>query len=395
VEAEKFMRAIKVPAKFDTMEYQLEAFVHAIREKRALLLSPTSSGKSLIIYLILRYLKDILDAKKLLVIVPNIALVNQLASDFADYGYDVDRHVHRIYGGMDKQTGKAIAISTWQSLATLPRKYFEQFEVVIGDECHQFKAKSLTEIMTCLTKTKYRIGTTGTLDGSLTNAMVLEGLFGPVRKVNTNKELMDSKRIADFEIKGLLLKYPEDICKQAKTFTYQQEIEFLIGNEARNNFIKNLALSLKGNTLILFQFVDKHGKYLYDIISKEVTAGRKVYFVYGGTDVDVREEIRGIVEKETDAIIIASYGVFSTGISIKNLHNIIFASPSKSRIRNLQSIGRGLRISDTKKSAVLFDIADDMRHKRHENYTLEHFAIRIRYYTEEQHKFKIYKIDLK
>ena len=106
-------------------------------------------------------------------------------------------------------------------------------------------------------------------------------------------------------------------------------------------------------------------------------------------------EIRAIVEKENNAIIVASYGTFSTGINVRNLHNIIFASPSKSRIRNLQSIGRGLRLGDNKKKAVLFDIADDLRYKKHENFTLKHFRDRVRIYNEERFEYKLYNIELK
>jgi len=369
-------------------DYQIDAFVHAIRNKRCLLLSPTASGKSLIIYLISRYI----NVKKLLIIVPTISLVSQLYTDFSDYGFDSESNIHRVFGGEDKETDKPITISTWQSLYTLPKKFFEQFESVIGDEAHLFKAQSLTSIMTNLVNTKYRIGTTGTLDGTKTHKLVLEGLFGPVHKVITTKELMDQKHVADFSIKCLLLKHNDVMCQAAKDFTYQQEIEYLILNETRNKFIRNLALSLEGNTLILYQYVDKHGKILYDLLKNN---DRKVFFIYGKTDVEIREETRKVVENEKRSIIIASYGVFSTGVNIRNLHNIIFASPSKSRIRNLQSIGRGLRKSETKDSAVLFDIADDLTHKKHVNYTLKHFSDRIKIYSEERFKFKIYKIQLK
>jgi len=266
---------------------------------------------------------------------------------------------------------------------------------VIGDEAHQFKAKSLTDIMTGLSNAKYRIGTTGTLDGTKTHRLVLEGLFGSVRKVITTKELMDAKHLAEFQIKCLLLRHGESICQASKNFTYQQEMEYLVLNESRNRFIANLAVSLNGNTLVLFQYVDKHGRILHKLIGDKLDSTRKVFFVSGETDVDIREEVRKIVESETNAIIVASFGTFSTGINIRNLHNIIFASPSKSRIRNLQSIGRGLRKSDTKESAQLFDIADDMRYKKHENYTLKHFAERLKVYTEEKFNFKIYKIELK
>jgi hypothetical protein len=249
--------------------------------------------------------------------------------------------------------------------------------------------------MTGLINAKYRIGTTGTLDGTKTHKLVLEGLFGSVQKVTTTKELMDAKHLAEFQIKCLLLKYPEVVCQAARNFTYQQEIEFLVLNEARNKLISNLAISLEGNTLILYQYVDKHGKILYDMIQKRLNDDRKVYFVYGNTEVEVREETRKLVEQSTNAIIVASYGTFSTGVNIRNLHNVIFASPSKSRIRNLQSIGRGLRKSDTKQSATLFDIADDLRHKKHENYTLKHLDERLKMYGDEKFKFKIYKIELK
>lgn len=389
-EAQDFIKSLNLPEKYIPRDYQLEAIIHAIRTRRAVLLSPTASGKSLIIYLILRYA----NAKRALIVVPSISLVSQLASDFADYGFESDRHIHRIFAGQDKQTDKPIVISTWQSLYKLDKKYFEQFDVVIGDEAHLFKSKEISELMCKLVNAKYRIGTTGTLDGTKTHKLVLEGLFGPVRKVTTTKELMDRGHVADFKIKCLLLKHPDTVCKALTKATYQQEIEYLILNETRNKFISNLSLSLKGNTLVLYQYVDKHGKLLYDMINSKI-GDRKCFFIYGKTDVEIREETRQIVEKETDAIIIASYGTFSTGVNIKNLHNIIFASPSKSRVRNLQSIGRGLRKSETKDSAVLYDIADDLRHKKHENFTLKHFSERIRIYSEERFSFKIYKIELK
>ncbi len=388
----------KIRPKHAPRDYQLDAFVHAIRTRRTLLLSPTASGKSLIIYLLARFL-SYRGLKRGLIVVPTISLVEQLTSDFKDYSatndWNVDDNIHKIYQGQEKDTNKFLTISTWQSIYQMPKKWFAQFDFVIGDEAHQFKAKSLTDIMTGLTNAKYRIGTTGTLDGTKTHRLVLEGLFGSVRKVITTKELMDAKHLAEFQIKCLLLRHSESICQAAKNFTYQQEIEYLVLNEARNKFISNLAVSLDGNTLVLFQYVDKHGKILHKLISDKLGVDRKVFFVSGETDVEIREEIRHIVEKETNAIIVASFGTFSTGINIRNLHNIIFASPSKSRIRNLQSIGRGLRTSETKDSAQLFDIADDMRYKKHENYTLKHFAERIKLYTEEKFSFKVYKIELK
>ena len=391
VEAVDFARTLSLP--FEPRDYQIQSFVHAVRNKRLLLLSPTASGKSLILYLIVRWLQES-DYKRGLLIVPTTSLVEQMYKDFEDYGYDSEENCHRQYAGKDKHTDKFLTITTWQSIYKNDKDYFEQFDFVLGDEAHQFKAKSLTTILSGCTNAKYRIGTTGTLDGTNTHKLVLEGLFGPVYKATTTSQLIESKQLADFKIKCLILKYSEEICKQSKSWDYNQEIEYIVMNEERNNFIRNLALSLEGNTLILFQFVEKQGKSLYSKI-KDKAGKRHTFFVFGGTDVEVRESVRAITEKENDAIIVASYGTFSTGINIRNLHNIIFASPSKSRIRNLQSIGRGLRKGDNKETATLFDIVDDMRIGKYANFVLNHFIERVRIYEEEKFSYKFYNIEMK
>jgi superfamily II DNA or RNA helicase len=369
-------------------DYQTDAFVHCIRNHRGLIVSPTASGKSFIIYLLAEYYQ-----KKTLLIVPTISLVHQMRSDFIEYGMHED-DIHIIMSGEEKTTDRSVVISTWQSIYKMRKDYFADFDVVIGDECHQFKAKSLTSIMTKLVDCKYRFGFTGTLDGTETNKLVLEGLFGKAKQFVKTKELIDSDHLSAFKIKCLVLKHTDEEKKLASKMNYQNEMDYIVGHNRRNKFIQNLTISLNGNTLLLFQYVDKHGKILYDMISKKVEEGRKVFFVYGGTDADTRENIRSITENETNAIIIASYGTFSQGINIRNLHNIIFASPSKSRIRNLQSIGRGLRKGEAKDKAVLFDISDDLRHKAKVNYTLNHFAERVKIYNSEEFEYKIYNINL-
>ena len=386
---EKFM----TEKEFTPREYQTRAVAHAIRNNRALILSPTASGKSFIIYSLIKYYRK-LGINKALIIVPTTSLVSQMEGDFSLYHGRQSDYTHKIMSGQEKNSEKQVFISTWQSIYKLPKEYFAQFDVVIGDEAHLFKAQSLTKIMEKLPNCKYRFGFTGTLDDTLTNKLVLEGLFGPVMKVVQTKDLIEDGTLADFRIKALVLKYPPEICKVMHNAKYQEEIQFLISNEKRNAFIKNLTLSRKGNTLLLFQMVEKHGKVLYNNIKDEVEENRHVFFVHGGVDADEREEVRKITEGETNAIIIASYGTFSTGINIRNLHNIIFASPSKSRIRNLQSIGRGLRKSETKEQATLYDISDDLCHKSSCNHTLKHFAVRIKMYNEEEFEYKIYNIRL-
>ena len=380
----------RLPEVVKPRDYQLDAVNHALSNHRSLLLSPTASGKSLIIYILVRYLK-----LKTLILVPTTSLVSQMYNDFREYGWDVANNCHTVFAGRDKGSDLPVVISTWQSIYKMQQKYFEQYELVIGDEAHGFKSKSLTSIMTKCINAKYRIGTTGTLDGTQTHKLVLEGLFGKVYKVTSTKTLIDQKHLSPFQINALVLKHPDSICFNLKNISYQEELEYLIASEARNKYIVNLTLGMKGNSLLLFRFVEKHGQLLYDMIRENTDGKRKIFFVHGGTDTDTRESIRHTVESERDAIIVASYGVFSVGVNIRNLSNIVFASPSKSRIRNLQSIGRGLRKSNLKKMATLYDIADDLKYKEKKNYTLEHYEERVRVYKEERFPLATYHIQLK
>jgi len=380
----------------EVRDYQIDAVQHAVHNHRALLLSPTGSGKSLIIYSLVRY--HLQQNRRILILVPTTSLVEQLTADFADYssanGWRTSEHVHKIYAGADKVTDCEVIISTWQSLYKLDKQFFAQFDVVIGDEAHLFKANSLTGILNKMPHCAYRIGTTGTLDGLKTNKLVLEGIFGAVHRVTTTKALIKNKQLADLDIQCLVLGYADEVKKTTRSFTYQEEMDWLVTHPGRNKFIRNLALAQTGNTLVLFQFVEKHGKALHEMIQTKAADGRKIFFVYGGTDTDQREQVRHITESEHDAIIVASYGTFSTGINIRNLHNIIFASPSKSRIRNLQSIGRGLRTSDTKDRCRLYDIGDDLSYKSKKNFTLLHMIERIRIYNDENFTYKLTKVQL-
>jgi superfamily II DNA or RNA helicase len=379
---------IKSITTFKARDYQIDAVYDALRYNRKLLISPTASGKSLMIYAIVRYF--VAKHQKILLVVPTTSLVEQMYKDFEDYGWDPQNHCHRIYQGRERTNTNEVTITTWQSVYNLDRSFFEDYDVIIGDEAHLFKSKSLVNIMDKLHHAKYRYGFTGTLDGTQTHKWVLEGLFGPSYKVTSSKALIDQGYLSQLDIQCLVLKY-----KPQKFETYEDEIQFLISHPKRNNFIKNLALDLKGNTLILYSRVETHGQILYEMINNSVQNGRKVFFVHGGVDAEERESVREITEKENNAIIVASYGTFSTGINIKRLHNVIFGSPSKSRIRNLQSIGRVLRKGKDKVKAKLYDIADDLTKGSRKNYTLNHFIERIKIYVKEQFNYEIISIDIK
>tara|TARA_B100001939_G_C16914727_1_gene606355 strand:+ start:85 stop:1593 length:1509 start_codon:yes stop_codon:yes gene_type:complete len=385
--------------KIEVRDYQFDAICEGIKRKRAILLSPTGSGKSLIIYVIMRWFLEHYD-QKVLIIVPTTSLVRQMFSDFEDYSsldqsFIANEECHVIYSGQPKTNiQERIFISTWQSIYKLPFTWFEQFGIVFGDECHGFKSKSLTSIMNKARNASYRFGTTGTLDGTQTHQLVLEGLFGKVFKVTTTRTLQDNETLAPLQILMIVLNYDEQTKKDNANKNYRDEIDFIVRSEKRNNFIRNLAIDQKGNTLVLFQFVEKHGKILFDMIDSKADINRKVFFVSGNTDAADREAIRKITEGQKNAIIVASLGTFSTGINIRNLHNIIFASPSKSQIKVLQSIGRGLRKSDDGRETQLYDIADDMQHKSRKNYALLHADERLKIYKNEKFKYNVYKVKI-
>lgn len=385
-----FELKIRKTEEIEDREYQLEAVRHGVGNKRAVIVASTGSGKSFIMFNLLSWFLDNREGD-VLVVVPSTNLVEQMFKEFSKYGMDAENGVHRIYAGREKASpGKRTVVSTWQSIHKLSPEWFERFGCVIGDEVHNFKAKSLVAIMNKCVNAEFRFGLTGTLDGTKVHKLVLEGLFGPVRTVVRTKKLQESGVLAKIRISVPVLRHPaEDRTKR----TWQEEMDFLVTHEKRNRFIRNLALDRKGNTLVLFQYVEKHGKVLYEM-AREGKGERKVFYVSGETATGEREDVRSIVENETDAVIIASYGVFSTGINIRNLHNIIFASPSKSRIRVLQSIGRGLRTKDDGSDLELFDVIDDMHVKRHRNYALRHGMERLKMYDGEEFPYKIHKIDL-
>ena len=372
--------------KFEARDYQIDAIYHSLKYNRVLLLSPTASGKSFIIYALIRYYTHLLKDEpnnRCLVIVPTTSLVEQMYTDFEDYGWSSGTYCQKIYQGYDKKVIKDVVISTWQSIYKMPKKYFEQFSVIIGDEAHLATANSLKGILEKSTFCRYKFGTTGTLTDCKTHKLVLEGLFGKTYTAITSKELMDNKHISKLNIQCLQLEYPEEERKTLKKATYQEEIDFIVSHEKRNNFICDLALIQKGNTLILFNYVEKHGKILLKMLMDK-DSKRQIFFIAGETDVEQREDIRRATEEEKNAIIVASSGVLSTGVNIKNLQYLIFAHPYKAKIRNLQSIGRVLRLDDKNNKAVLYDIIDDLHWKKRNNYGLKHWKERLSIYLKEK-----------
>lgn len=385
---------------FEPHKHQMEAVELFAKKKRQVILSATGSGKSLIVFMIIRILlKQVYENQKILIIVPSISLVTQMFNDFIDYSavskWDTNANVHSIMAGVKKDSDKKIYLSTWQSLQNIKdNTYFEKFGAVIVDECHGASASVLSSLMEKCTNAFYRIGVSGTLSGSKIDETALIGHFGPITRVSSTSDLINKNILSQLKIAIIRLKYPEAICDSLKHTDYTGEMDWLVKCQQRNEFICNIANTLNGNTLILVQFVEKHGKQL-EVMLNKICSNKKVFFVYGNTEADDRENVRKIAEKHSDVIILASYQVFSTGVNIKNLPNIILASSTKSVIRLLQSIGRGLRKHDDKEVCTIIDITDDLRGKRKKaNYTLSHCMERIEIYQKENFKIVEKVIDL-
>ena len=380
-----FLGALKLP--FEIRDYQYDAIRIGIEKQRALILSPTASGKSLIIYCLMRWWREIHD-RKILIIVPTISLVGQLISDFHNYSSGSFNDVAGITAGADKDPQARVVVSTWQSIHKLPASWFAKFGSVVVDEVHHAQSKSIQAIMNKMLICPDRIGLTGTLQDTKTHELVLKGLFGSVTKLISTKELMERDQVSQMDIRLLQLNYSDEDRKKVKDMTYNDEVEFIVTHEKRNKLVAKMAATLPGNTLVVFLRLE-HGKDIYDYIDTE----KKLYYVAGETDKDSREAVRQMAESD-DVVIVASLGVFSTGVNIRNLHNLIFAHPTKSKIKVLQSIGRVLRKSDNGQKATVFDIIDDLKYKSRDNFALRHSNERFKYYTLEGFDYKINTIDL-
>jgi superfamily II DNA or RNA helicase len=399
-ETQNLIQDIKsIPNKFELRDYQLYATIKAIQLKRALIVSPTGSGKSALIYSLVQWYQDAYELP-VLIIVPTIGLVTQMKSDFLDYNSAIHpSRIIEIFSGKDrsglKRKNNLAIISTYQSLITFSPEFFEQFTMVIVDEVHQAKTVSIKKIMEMCINAEYRIGTTGTLPTDPLAFETITGLFGKTLKTTTTKELQEKKILSDLEIKCIKINYPaiERHLVADKHPEYQQEVSFLMEHKKRLDLISKTALTIKGNTLILFTRVEYGKSLLKTIRELNQNQQRKIFIVYGGTPANDREGIRRIVEKEENAIVVASSPTFSTGINIKNLHNIVFSQGGKSMIRIIQSIGRGLRIAENGQITTLYDFVDDLTHKSRESYSIRHAAERLSIYINQEFPFKIIEVD--
>ena len=377
-------------------DFQLEGAYLAIKYGRITLLAATSAGKSLILYLMSRYFQEYKVAEgsfgKTLIIVPNILLVSQLKTNFEEFslknGWNASEHIHLIAEGAERVSRKPIFISTWQSLQNMPAEYFEIFSEIFVDECHLASGKSITQICEASVNANVRIGLTGTLKNTALHPLAVQGNFGPIKRVVRTKELQDRGIAAKTQVTRIILRYPSDQRILVSEMSYQEEIDFLINHSGRNNVIKALCRTLKGNSLVLFSRKDKHQLIIEESLLALKDESRKYLVINGDVSGDDRRAITALMDKETGITLLGSYVTMQAGVSINNLHNLVFGHPSKSVIQILQSIGRMLRLHSSKEVAHIYDIVDDLAYRGNQNKTLSHADIRMGYYEEEQHPVK-------
>lgn len=388
------MDVLKIDPSMKPRDYQIFATQWFLYKKKGIILSSTASGKSLIAFLIFNLLQYIYEDFKFLLVVPTKQLVSQMRNDFIKYGEnfdDYDDHIHMIWAGKDKHTEKSITISTWQSLQRLDKTYFYQFNCILIDEVHKVTGKELTKIVENCVKAEYKFGMTGTIKNGKSDVMQLEALFGSVNRVSKTKDLMKKNYLSKLMIYGVVLKYPEKLCKLVRKLSFDEEVSFVNKQKIKQYYVCKLADNCKGNTLVLFKKIE-YGTALKEYL--ETNSDKKIFYVDGTVSVENRDIAKEYFEKNDDAILVASYGTFSTGINIKNLPNIIFAESMKSIIQVLQSIGRGLRKHKNKKITNVYDITDSFKIGKRKNFLLKHFFERIGYYEDEEFDYKIKEIQL-
>lgn len=397
ISVDEIIEFSQLKEKYSSFNDQLIALQFIIQEQKLIVQASTGSGKSLILYLATQLNKLAYD-KKTLIITPRISLVSQLKKDFIEYTYK-DMFISEIYEGSEEDEKSDIYISTFQSLFNKPASWYEQFSSILVDECHQYAAKELKNILNKSFKQDKDklIGFTGSLpaDDKIYENLTLKGLFHKIVKVNQTSQLIETNRLSKLKINVIVLNYKgKEIIKTYKNLKnlYKNEKNYLNTNLTRYKFICNLISSFDKNTLILFSSLENHGKLLFDFYNSHYNDNNS-FLYYSGTDLEERERIRNFTENNDKVKIFATFSIFSTGINIKNLYNIVFVESSKSKITILQSIGRGLRTHLENKQLNIYDLVDNIDYEGMidtMSYGNRHLLQRLKIYTEEQYPYEIY-----
>jgi len=365
--------------KFQPHYYQKDCIEAALKYKRGIIRSATASGKSLIIAYIIKTLFEYKVNKKSLIIVPTISLVEQFYDDLIEYGYFTKDSLGKVYEKY-KEFDRPVVISTWQTLSKNHNR-LQEFECVICDEVHGAKAHEIKKILNLCTNADYRLGFTGTMPLQLLDIWNVKSYLGPIIREYGAGQLGKEGYISKANIIIIDIKYQNNY-----KGTYDEVKDEIFKNPFRLKVLQKIIQSTRGNILLLVGKVEKEGKLLKEYLETQVdfhdTLKKDIVFLHGATKVAEREYWRKECEKRKNIVLIATYGIFQQGINIPSLKYIVLASPYKSKIRVLQSIGRGLRKHKSKKDgAYIYDIFDDCKYlydhgiKRERHYNSEGFEV--------------------
>jgi superfamily II DNA or RNA helicase len=398
-------------------DYQIQACVDTISYYKSRSELATSAGKTIIMFIVFAYLKHKGWADKHLIIVPNTSLVIQTQEGFVEYaeGTELEDHlkIQMMGGGRSKVKADVdVVIGTYQTLTNLDNEFYKDINCVCVDEAHHTNAKSIKDIIIKAYDSKYRYGLSGTMaDNDTAEAMTLDAYLGPIVNKISAKFLIHNSYATPIFVKTIILDYMEEEIKE-KLYELRQrkgqemdgaklldlERKLAIENKARFKYIADTIAKTTKNTLVLFLDVkNNYGKNIYHYL-REVTDDKIIYYVDGGTPSDIREEYKAGMEKGNDKILVASFGTFSTGISINNIHHIFFVESYKSDRLVRQSIGRGMRLLDGKDKVYIWDFVDDYSYgndnRFRKNYLFKHGEARIKIYAQQGFPNKKYKVKL-
>lgn len=376
-DTEAFIKSLNLP--FAPREYQIQQFEKAITHRRGVICSPTGSGKSLVIYLCVRWLLENMSGKILLV-VPTVSLVEQMWSDFKDYGWtDVDEYGEQLYSGKEPTFKKRFLLTTYQSIMKKDMDFFESYTTLMNDEAHSVKSAMLMKIAKMCQNARYRLGFTATVPNEPIDYLNIYGMLGWKIYDLKSYELIDQGYLSRIKVVNLFLEYSEATRKRGSGRSYAEEVNLLEDSDERLQGFAYILDNLPEtqNTLILVNHI-RHLKKMQKWLEETYKDKFKIHVIQGATDPIAREGIRQGMENEKGSVLLATYGTMSTGINIKRIHHIIFGASSKSPIRVLQSIGRGLRLHESKDKLILWDVVDDLSTKTKRgnlklNYMMKHW----------------------
>jgi superfamily II DNA or RNA helicase len=391
--------------------YQLKGLLISLKENKCIIQLPTGSGKSYLIFLYIKYLLEnyIQDDDKILLIVPQKSIVFQMRDEFINYDNEFKDLIYTIIAGCKKYSPKPIHISTWQSVYKLESEHFENYKVVIVDECHHAKAKSIETILKKCINATFRLGVTATINNN-NYKIILRAHFGNIYELEKTKKLIDQKFLSPLSVYNFILKYPLETRLNIAALNHRDfngELKIALANKKRHETILKIISKIDKNCLVLFKRI-AYGKKLYENL-KALLPEKTIYYIDGQIDVHIREEIRKNLENENGIILIATNLIFSQSVNIRNLHYIVITMFNKSKIAVMQTIGRGLRPHHDKEKLKVIDFIDDMQvnaKEKKENETpeiplttcrnilLQHFYDRIKIYKEEKYDYKIKRINL-